>query len=204
MHTQKCGNIAKMHWITSSQWEPCGINLEMVNILKQYLIYITCLSADLTQRSRLFPCVETKSWSILSSVTASAVLSVNSGQSISGKSISVKELLSLFKAAHMFTIPTFQSQICFWWMLSIHDFWKINCLKCFISIIPCPVPFVCHFYITQVCIFLDYLAIKLGEYNHQWNCEYCHLSIKQILKHRPPKTHLFLSLCQKTVVLYPE
>jgi len=48
-------------------------------------------SADLIQRSRLFICVETNSWCMLSSFIASAVCWDNSAQFFSGKSMSMKQ-----------------------------------------------------------------------------------------------------------------
>ena len=48
-------------------------------------------SADLTQRSRLFICVETNSWCMLSLSIALAVCWVNSAQFFSGKSMSTKQ-----------------------------------------------------------------------------------------------------------------
>ena len=93
MHTQKCGNFAKTMTMTSSHvlflcFRTC---LNNVNVSKWDFEYDPHWSADLTQRSRLFICIETNSWCILSSSIASAVFWVNSAQFFCGKSMSMKQ-----------------------------------------------------------------------------------------------------------------
>ena len=146
-------------------------NLLAFESSSMYFIHATYWSADLVQRSMLFNCVETKSSCMLVSVIASAVFSVNSGQLISGKSKSAASE-GVISMQEVFTILTFQSYKCLWWIISIEDFGKINCLKSPFSIFLCLVPLICIFHIAQVSIFIDYLTIKFGEYNHQWNCEW--------------------------------
>ena len=67
-------------------------------------------------------------------------------------------------------ILTFQFYTCFWWILSIHDFRKINFLKNDFSILPGHVPLNSIILnVIQFSTFLDDLTIKFGEYNHQRN-----------------------------------
>ena len=104
------------------------------------ILHGTYWSANFTQRSRLFICVETNSWCMLVSVTASAIFSVNSAQLLSGMSISAKEL-SLCKKCLLYS--TFQFHICLWWIYCTHDFRNINCLKSIFSILLCLLPLIC-------------------------------------------------------------
>ena len=75
---------------------PCPISRfqnmsDNVNVSNQHFECDPHWSADLTQRSRLFICVETNNWCMLSSSIASAVCWVNSAQFFSGKSMSMKQ-----------------------------------------------------------------------------------------------------------------
>jgi len=92
-HTQKCGNFEKTATMTLSHvqclyFKTC---LNNVNVSKWHFECDPHWSADLTERSRLFICVETNSWCMLSSFIASAVCWVNSAQFFSGKSMSTKQ-----------------------------------------------------------------------------------------------------------------
>jgi len=93
MHTQKCGNFPKTVRMTWSHLNPFCLRacLNNVNVSKWNIECDAHWSADLTQRSRLFFCVETNSWCMLLSSTASAVFWVNSAQFFSGKSMSMKQ-----------------------------------------------------------------------------------------------------------------
>ncbi len=71
----------------------------------------------------------------------------------------------------MLTILTFQSHKCLRRIFGIHDFRKINPLKSMFSIVPGLFPLIFNVWISQVDIFIDYLTIKFGEYNHQRNCK---------------------------------
>ena len=98
LSTQKCGNFAKTMRMTSSHiqllcFKTC---LNNVNVSRWDFECYPHWSADLAQRSRLFICVETKSWCMLSSSIASAVFWVNSAQFFSGKSMSTKQHHSHF------------------------------------------------------------------------------------------------------------
>ena len=94
-HTQKCGNFAKTIQKTSFHDHHClcfRTCLNNVNVITK--CHFECephWSADLTQRSRLFICVETNNWCMLSSSIASAVCWVNSAQFFSGRSMSMKQ-----------------------------------------------------------------------------------------------------------------
>ena len=99
MHTQKCGNFENTMIMTSShvQFLCFRTCLNSVNVNKWHVECDAHWSADLTQRSRLFICVETNSWCMLSSSIASAVCWVNSAQFFSGKSMSMEQHYSLFQ-----------------------------------------------------------------------------------------------------------
>ena len=92
--TQKYGKqlrASQITWLHESSW----LTKACLKIVKFYHWNLECdshLRADLTQRLRLFICVETKSSYRLGSSIASAVFSVNSEQSISGVSMSVEQL----------------------------------------------------------------------------------------------------------------
>ncbi len=92
MHTQKCGNFEKTMRMTSSHAKSSYFRtcLNNINVSKWHCECDPHWSADLTQRSRLFICVETNSWCMLSSSITSAVCWVNSAQFFSGKSMSMK------------------------------------------------------------------------------------------------------------------
>ena len=96
MHTQKCGNLEKTMVTISSHIQDLAEDfrtcLNNVNITKWHFECEPHWSADLTQRSRLFICVETNSWYMLSSSIASAVFWVNSAQLLSGKSMSMNNI----------------------------------------------------------------------------------------------------------------
>ncbi len=97
MHTQKCGNFEKiMRRISSFHLKFLWFRtcLNNVSVSKWHFKCDNHCSADLTQRSRLFICVETNSWCMLSSSIASAVCWVNSAQFFSGKSMSMKQYYS--------------------------------------------------------------------------------------------------------------
>ena len=98
MHTQKCGNFEKTMTVTSFHVQCVCFRtcLNNVNVSKWYFKCDPHWSADLTQRSRLFICVETNSWCMLSSSIASAVCWVNSAQFFSGKSMSMTQHYSHF------------------------------------------------------------------------------------------------------------
>ena len=64
------------------------------------------LSAALTERSTLFIFVETNSWCRPSSSIASAVFRVNSAQSFSGKSMSIKQHYTHFSGWNHSHLPT--------------------------------------------------------------------------------------------------
>ena len=105
MHTQKCGNFEKTMRMTSSHvqllsqcFRTC---LNNVNVSKWHCGCDPHWSADLTQRSRLFICVETNSWCMLWSSIASAVFWVNSAQFFSGKSMSVNQHYSHFSRRNL-------------------------------------------------------------------------------------------------------
>ena len=129
-------------------------------------------SADLTQRSRLFICVETNNWCMLSSSIASAIFWVNSAQFFSSKSMSMKQHHSQFQE-EILIILTFQSHICLGRIFGIQNFRKINFLKSDFSNIPGSLPLVFPVFlcINQVGKFIGYLTIKFSEYNHQRNCK---------------------------------
>ncbi len=93
MHTQKCGNFENTRIITSSHVQCACVKtcLRHLNVSKWHFECDPHSSADLTQRSRLFLCVETNRWCMLSSSIASAVCWVNSAQFFSGKSMSMKQ-----------------------------------------------------------------------------------------------------------------
>ena len=92
MHTQKCGNFEKTMVMTSSHVRCLYFRTCLSNVnLSTWILNTTYRSADLTQRSRLFICVETNNWCMLSSSIASAVCWVNSAQLFSGKSMSMKQ-----------------------------------------------------------------------------------------------------------------
>ncbi len=93
MLTQKCGNFVKTALMTPTQSKVSfgKICLSKVNISMLHFECTTDWSAHLTQRSRLFICVDTNSSCKVVSSIASAVWWVNSGQSVSGKSISIGE-----------------------------------------------------------------------------------------------------------------
>ena len=98
MHTQKCGNFPKtmrMTW-NHDQFSCFRACLNNVNVSKWDFECDPHRSADSTQRSRLFICVETNSWCMVSSSIASAVFWVNSAQFFSGKSMSMKQHQSQF------------------------------------------------------------------------------------------------------------
>ena len=79
------------HFIPANLLVECQDIPEDCQHFQFYLTYGSHLSADTTQRSRLFICVETNSpWRLASSI-AFAVSWVNSGQFLSGLCISVKE-----------------------------------------------------------------------------------------------------------------
>ena len=128
-------------------------------------------SADLTQRSMLFICVETNSsWRLASSI-AFAVSWVNSGQLFSGLCISANHYLFFFKNG-MLLWPTSQLHMHLWRVFSIHDTRLINLLTSLFSIcLGFLQPIFPILDIIQFGIFLWYKAIKFGEYNHQWYCE---------------------------------
>jgi len=92
MHTQKWGNFEKTITMTSSHGQSLCFRtcLNNVNVSKWHFECDPHSSADLTQRSRLFICVETNSWCMLSSSIASPVFWVNSAQFFPGKSVSMK------------------------------------------------------------------------------------------------------------------
>ena len=98
MYTQKCGNFEKtmvrtlLH-VNFLYFRTC---LNNVNVSKWHFKCEPHWSADLTQRSRLFICVETNNWCMLSSSIASAVCWVNSAQFISGKYMSMGQHYSHF------------------------------------------------------------------------------------------------------------
>ena len=107
MHTQKCGNFEKTMVMTSSHVQALGFRtcLNYVSSSKWNFECDPHWSADLTQRSRLFICVETKSWRMLSSSIASAVCWVNSAQLLSGKSMSMKQHYNLLGWKHHSHLP---------------------------------------------------------------------------------------------------
>ena len=98
MQTQKCGNFEKTMRMTLShvQWLCFRTCLNNVNVSKWHFECDPHWSADLTQRSRLFICVETNSWCMLPSSITPAVCWVNSAQFFSGKSMSMKQHYSHF------------------------------------------------------------------------------------------------------------
>jgi len=102
MHTQKCGNFEKTMRMTSSHSKSLCLRtcLNNVNVSKWHFECDSHWNADLTQRSRLFICVETNSWCMLSSSIASAVCWVNSAQFFSGKSMSMKWHYSHFSGTN--------------------------------------------------------------------------------------------------------
>ena len=124
------------------------------------------LSPNFTQRSRLFLCIETNISLKLTSSIALAVLSVNSGQSFSAMSISVKLIIPV-KSWQGIHDHAFQAHISFGGIFGIKDFWKINILKSDFSIFPGFVPLI--FCVIQFPTFLNYLSIKFGECNYQRN-----------------------------------
>ncbi len=153
---------------------PCQIFIsqnmsEQCYTSKWHFEYDTHWSADLTQRSRLFICVETNSWCTLSSSIASAVCWVNSTQFFSGKSMSMKQLHSHFSERN--NQLTFQQHICLGRIFGIQNFRKINILKTDFSNFPGSLPLIFILWISQVDIFTCYLTIKFSEYNHQRNCK---------------------------------
>ncbi len=92
IQTQKCGNFEKTMKMTvchvkSLCFRTC---LNNVNVSKWHFECDPHWSADLTERSRWFICVETNSSCILSLSIASAVCWANSAQFFSGKSMSMK------------------------------------------------------------------------------------------------------------------
>ena len=108
--TQKCANFEKtwrmtiVHGVFSRLRTP----LNNVNVSKWHFECDPHLSADLTQRSRLFICVETNSWYMLSSSIALAVCRVSSAQFFSGKSMSMKQHYAHFSGRnpHYSHLPT--------------------------------------------------------------------------------------------------
>ena len=109
MHTQKCGNFPKTTTMTFSHvnflcFRTC---LNNVNVSKWDCECDPHWSADLTQRSRLFICVETNSCCMLSLSIACAVFWVNSAQFFSGKSMSMKQHHSHFsgRISHYSHLP---------------------------------------------------------------------------------------------------
>ena len=93
MHTQKCGNFEKTMIMTSSHVQSLYFRtcLNNVNVSKWHFECDPHRSADSTQRSRLFICVETNSSCMLWSSIALAVCWINSAQLFSGKSMSMKQ-----------------------------------------------------------------------------------------------------------------
>ena len=71
-------------------------------------------------------------------------------------------------------IPTSKANICFWWIISMQDFGKVNLLESDFSINFGFVPLSCIIQVIQLSRFLDYLTIKFGEYYHQrdWMCHF--------------------------------
>ena len=101
MHTQKCGNFEKIMRMTSFHIQfLCFGFRTCLNNANVSMWHFECSdlhwSADLTQRSRLFICVEINSWCMLSSSLASAVFWLSSAQFISGKSMSINQHYSHF------------------------------------------------------------------------------------------------------------
>ncbi len=109
MQTQKCGNFEKtmkmMLFHVQSCFRTC---LNNVNVSKWHFECELHWSADLTERSKLFICVETNSWCMLSLSIASAVCWINSAQFFSGKSMSMKQHYSHFleRNPHHSHLPT--------------------------------------------------------------------------------------------------
>ena len=173
IHTQKCGNFPKTSIMTL-------FHVQWFSYLKTFLnnVYVSkwdfeCdphWSADLTQRSRLFICVETNSWCMLLSSIASAVFWVNSAQFFSGKSMSMRQHYSYFSGRNPL-ILTFQSHICLGRTFSIQNFRKINFLKSDFSNFLGSLPLIFILCISQVDKFIGNLTIKFSEYNHQRNCK---------------------------------
>ena len=104
MHTQKCGNFEKTRIMTSSHVQSLYFRtcLNNVNVSKWHFECDPHQSADSTQRSRLFICVETNSSCMLWSSIALAVCWINSAQLFSGKSMSIKQHYSHFQGVEIF------------------------------------------------------------------------------------------------------
>ena len=170
MHTQKCGNWIKTPMITFSQCQLLAGKISLSNGQHLRAVPYTCYSLKCRFSTKIK--VVHLCWDKQLMHT--------------GISNCISSLLSQFRTIYLwqvhicqsvismqgiFAIPTFPPQICLWWMFSVHNFGKIDYLKSFFSFHPCLVPLICILHITQVRMFLDYLTIKFGEYNHQWNCE---------------------------------
>ena len=126
MHTQKCGNFENTMKVTSSHDEcwcfiTCLNNDNVSNIVSDIFYCDPYWSADLTQRSRLFICVETNSPCMMSSSIASAVCWVNSAQFFSARSMSMKHYSHFFQEDILFLL-TFQSHICLRRIFGIQNF----------------------------------------------------------------------------------
>ena len=109
--------------------------------LKLIMMHDAHWSINLTQRSRLFICVDTNSLLRLGSSIAAADLSVSSWQSVSGKSMSVMHDHFCFKWWNG-VVLTFQVHICPRRMLSIHNLGKIYVLESAFSILLGLVPLI--------------------------------------------------------------
>ena len=175
--TQKCGNLLMTIRITASNEGVFSTKtcLKLVKVWNWILKWNSHWSADLTQRSRLFICVETNNSCKVESSITSAVFVVSSWQSCSGRCISTRKFITsllLGMKKYVFVILTFQFHRCLWRTFSIQDFRKINILKSLFSFLPGLLPLIfVTVYSFQFNIFFGYLSIKFSEYGHQRHCK---------------------------------